>query len=878
MIKQKLLLLGFAILGIGGFLYYKQTSESNNLFTDFIPDNTLVLLETNEISTTKNSVIPRIPLLKKASLQYQILKKIGLTQSDIELLIFKKTLYFALLPAGKDDFAFINYLPLTSDHQNFTETLSKLSQNNKGKRLIPHTTKGYKVWEVVDENTKTIISYIIKDNFLIFSQSSLALEESILHSEKNWAKSLKLQNTEANSAAIFTRTHFNQEAIHTFLKDISEKNIANFSSLIPSSLEWLKPEENVVEAISTSNQADIFEGQQSVQIQSLNMIPNSCSYALILSFTNREKFIKNLEQKLEEQKKINALRTKASSKFEIDFNEFYQKINQEVTLCSFDNSEQAIQNKVVLFKQKGLLNPLKVIAENVAIKSQNDVFRLQYGSFLITSLGIREFPTMLFGEVYAGFEECYFTEYKDYIILASNLHVMQEYLLNLSKGDVFSNSPKGKKITNHCLPANLTLIVENSKALEGLQTMLNPKWAEQLQLYKPALSDVQAEILQLNASGGRLVLLKNIALTKAVKNVNNKWIKLESIPVAAATKPKYLINPVNKNAQILLQSTDHLLCLFEKGKQIWRYPLNGVIVGDIKSVNYSKNDAQELLIATKTKIYILSRNQNGFDVTTSKPFNPYNLGNFSLFKNDQIKQKTLISENGDLFRLDKESLILSPVVKHSKVSQSLTPLPIILIKGSEYAVILDKNGTLSLQNAKGQIAEGFPIRLSGSFNSPPVFASENNLLVIRIISEQGDLYKMSLEGKLLEKRQLFRSNNEVKFSMAVDDRNTDWAIMRTDGKEVVVLNKNEQEMFTIKGLSYGRKVLNFYNLGIAGSYFSIHNGYTTYQFFNENGQAIGQVPIMSKYKPNIKYSDSYKKIIMNITTPSSLETWSVKLD
>jgi hypothetical protein len=348
--------------------------------------------------------------------------------------------------------------------------------------------------------------------------------------------------------------------------------------------------------------------------------------------------------------------------------------------------------------------------------------------------------------------------------------------------------------------------------------------------------------------------------------------------MAASSKPKYLVNPLNKNAQILLQNPEHLLCLIEKGRKIWQYPLNGNLVGDMKSVNYSKNDAQELLIATKKKIYILSRNQNGFAVTASKPFNHNNLGNFSVFKNDQGKHLTLMSEHGELYKLDKESSILSPAVKHSNLGQTLTPQPNIIFNKTEYAVLLEKNGKLSLQNAQGQIAGGFPISLPGNFNSPPLIAVEDNRVVIRIISEAGDLYKISLEGKVLVKRQLFRPNNEVKFSMAVDDRNTDWVLMRTDGKEVVILNKNEQEIFTIKGLSYGRKVLNYYNLGIAGRFFSIHNGYTTYQFFNENGQAIGQIPIMSKYKPNITYSDSYKKIIMNITTPSSLETWSVKID
>lgn len=879
MVKQKLLLLGFAILGIGGFIYHHQLSQINNKFTDFIPDNTLVLLETNEISTVKNVVIPRIPLLTNASSQYQILKAIGLTQKEIELLIFKKTLYFALLPAGKDNFTFINYLPLTTDNQDFIEKLGKLSQNNTGKRLIPHTTKGFKVLEVIDENAKSVFSYIFQDDLLIFSQSSLALEESILHSENSWVKSLKLRATDNNSEKVFTQTHFNQPAINSFLKDISDKNAINFSSLIPQSFEWLKPTTNVIEAVGTSIHKSLFDGQKTAPIQSLNMIPNACSYSLIVSFSDQDKFIKNVEKSLEDHKKINSLREKVSSKFEVKFDNFYSKISNEITLCSFDNSDQSIQNKVLLIKEKGLLNPLKVFARNVASESKDDVYSVQYGSFLITSLGIKEFPMMLMGEIYTGFEECYFTEYNDYIILASSLAMMQEYLISVSKGDVLSNSPKSKKIISHCLPANLTLIVENSKALKGLHKILNSKWSEQLNVYKNALSGVQAEIFQLSADKARLVLLKNIEVSKTVQKINNKWIKLGGMNVTISSKPKYLINPLNKNTQILLQSTDHKLSLYENGKQVWNHQLIGDIVGEIKSINYSKSSAQELLIVTKTKIYILTRNQKGFDVITSKAFKNHGLENFNIFENesDQEENVTLMSENGESYKLSKETLILSPIFKSSRVGQTLAPLPNIILKGTEYAVILEKSGKLYLQSVNGKIANGFPLNINGNFTSPPLLEGENNNVVIRMMSEQGDFYKISLEGKILEKRQLFRPNNEVKFYLAVDERNTDWVLMRTDGKEVVVLNKNEQEMFVIKTLNYGRKVLNYYNLGIAGRYFSVNNGYSTYHFYNEKGEGIGQIPIESEYKPSLSYSDSYKKIIMNITTPSSIETWSVKI-
>lgn len=877
--KQKLLFLAIAIVGIGIYVFYNHKNQQSRIITNFIPDNTLVLLETNEISTVKNKVIPRIPLLSQASLQYQVFKNIGLKDKDISNLILKKTLYFALIPEGRNQLSFVSYLPLSTDNEGFIKKLESLSQNTNGKRIITHTTQGFKVSEVINENTKSVFAFIIQDNFLIFSSSSMALEETVLHKNNIWINTFMLNSINFDSDSIFTKTHFNQSAISSFLTNISTEKINNIISLFPETYQWRQPQGNAIEAISNKINTKIFEGQKPKGIQCFNMIPNSCSYFLNLSFSNREKIVKKIEENIENDERINALREKASDKFNFKFGNIYNHIENEITLCSFDNSEQSTQNKVLIVKQKGLLNPLKVIARNVAEQSEDDVFSVQYGSFLITSLGIKEFPSLLLGGVYGGFEECYFTEYNGYIILSSNLPVMQDYLINISKGDVWGNSPKQKAIINHCVPANMTMITETSKALRGLQKVFNNQWGEKIIRYENTLLSVQAEIIQQNATEGRIVLLRNIELVKTKKKFSNKWIKLGGLSIEASSQPMYLINPSNKNTQILVQSKDSILHLYENGHQIWTYPFARKIVGEIKYVNFSKKNEQQLLIVTNDKIYILTRKEKGFNIIESKSFQGFNLTNFNIFENEQDKsqQLTLVSENGESFKLNKETLILSPIFIRKQTSQSLAPMPNIIIKGIEYVIILEKSGKLTLQNARGKIASGFPTYLAGIFNAAPFLEGGNNNIFIRTLSENGELYKISLEGKILEKRQLFRPNNEVKFSMSVDERNTDWVLMRTNGKEVIVMDKNEQEMFKVNELNYGKKALKYYNLGIAGKYFAINNGYETYSFFDEYGESIGGLPITSQSHPSLSYSDSYKKILMNITKPKSIETWSVKI-
>jgi hypothetical protein len=878
--KKILLFLGVAIFVVGGYIFYQKRNLQSSIIASFIPDNTIILLETNEISSPKNKVIAQLPLLSKAELQYQIFKKIGLNDKDISNLLLKKNLYFAVLPVGKDDFAFVNYLTITSDNENFIEKLENLNQNTTGKRIIPHTTQGYKISEVIDENAKAIFAFIIEKDLLIFSSSNLALEEAILHKNNKWVNSLKLKDTNLENDTIFTQTHFNQASLSNFLNDISiDKTSANnFPFLLSNSYQWLKPSTNAIEAVSFDEDV-FFEGQKPSNVENLNMIPNSSSYLLNISFSDIEKFSKNLEEKVENESKINKLREKASSKYDFNFIEIYKHFQGEIKLCSFDNSEQSTQNKVLIIKQKGLINPLKIIARNVAEQGEDDVFSVQYGSFLITSLGIKEFPNMLLGGEYSGFKECYFTEYNDFVILASSLTVMQDYLINVSKGDVWSNSAKNKSIIKHCVPANLTFIAENTKVLKGLSKIVNNKWTAKVSSSENTLNKIQAEILQKNSTESRLVLLKNIEPIKSSKKFSNKWLKLGGITVSTSSAPLFLVNPYNKNSEILVQSSDNKLHLFENGKRVWSNQLAGQLVGQIKNVSFSKANAQQLLVVTNAKIYILLRKEKGFEVKEGKKNKAFKIDNFSVFENESDKSQnlTIVAENGNSFKIDKEDLALTPAFSHGQSGQTLTPLPSVIIKGVENAIILEKSGKLTLQNAKGKVPNGFPINLNGIFTSPPIMEGEDNNLGIRVISEQGLLYKLSLSGKILEKRQLYRPDNDAKFSLAADNRNSDWVLMRTNGKEVVVIDKFEKEMFSIKDLTYGKKVLFYYNLGVAGKFFAVSNGYTTYRFYNDGGDNVGDLPIESQSTPSLSYSDSYKKIIMNISTPSSIETWSVKI-
>jgi hypothetical protein len=875
--KQKLLLIVFtAILGVGGYWFLRKKESTQVSLKDFISDNTLILLETNEFSLENNKTLSRIPFLSQITSQYQVFNKIGFTDDEIKKVLSNKNLFFAIVPDGNNSLSTINYLKLIPDNEGFINKINVLNQNTTGNRIIPHTTNGYKISEVIDENAKPIFSYLFKDNLFIFSKTTLVLEESILQSSKDWVKSLPIKPGIVDST--FTKTYINKKSVESFLNTISSDNKLtqnHLSELLADNYQWLNPQKNAIEGINSQNNSELFKDQKPSKISCFHLVPTTCSYLVNLSFSNSDEFAQHIIL----EPKIESLRDKAESKFDFDYKKLFSHIQGEITLCSFDNFEQRTNNKILIIKQKDLLKPLQVIARNVVEDSENDVLSIQYGSFLITSLGIREFPKLLLGSQFGGFEECYFTEYNGYIILASSLLMMQDYLINISKGNVWNNSPKNKIIIKNCIPSNLTFIVENSKAMTGVMSLLNDNWNEIVEKNQIELNKVQSSIIQQNEQEGRFVLLNDIEPNAAIQKNSNKWIKLGGFPVDLSNEPLYLINPITKNAEILVQNKSKQLILFSNGKRIWNYSLGGKIVGQITNVQFSKTNTQQLLVVTSSNVFVLTRTEKGFDVKKGKSFKNFDFEGFNVFENEIDKNKylTLISTNGESFKIDKTDLSMNRLNVNDPQEEYLFPLPSVIVKGTEYAILLDKTGKLKLQDAHNKVLSGFPINIKGNFNSTPIIEGEGQYISIRIVSESGELFKLNLEGKIVEKKQLYRPNNEVKFSLATDERNTDWVLMRTDGKQVVVIDKSDKEIFTINSAIYGKKVLFYYNLGIAGKYFALNNGYETYRFYDADGKILGNVPVESNSPPSLSYADSYRKVIMNITKPSGIETWSVKL-
>ena len=880
--KKNWFILLAILLGIGGFFFYKNATATNKLISDLIPDNTLLLLEAYQPNEVGNkSKLQELPFTDSLFPIATELEHYGLKGEGLDALFTNRLLYFAYIPQAKERITWAYFIPLISEDEPLLDQLIHLDKTREGLRLITHTTAKQKIHEIFFNSTKTEIAFFIKDNFLIISPSTLVLEEILLSKKHDWAQNLSLKDLSTFTESTLMTTHVNARAIREFgIKVVEQKRTSApyLASILPQSWTWYLKDSFLnygVAAFSVSPNPEIFGTQSAKKFDVANMIPNSCSMVLNISVDQSSELKDNCQKQIESDDYLSKLQTSAKSDFDIDFDAIQDNIQNSVSLLNLEGSDPSKANKIVLIQNKEIKNLLKEVTIKVANAKGQKPFAIPYGSFTVTALGVREFPAMVLGPIFSGFSNCIFTEYKDFIILASDLSTLQEYLLSISRNEVWSSSSRHQSLLKKLGENNIVWISEPNKALTGLQALLPSPWFEMSKETFES-SGITFLLYQSNEEKSKFSFLKGDSYKGSSSGkYDYRLLKLKQYSYNVAGKPLMLVNPISKASELLFQTAGNQLVLLNDGKKIWSTSLQGKILGEPQFLKTSTDKKQRLLILTTQKAYVLKREADGFEVNSSAPISGLNSTSWAVAEsNNQIN---IITSNGLCLSLNAESLDETNSFKQKSLENSLGPLPTIGYKGLVYTVCLTENGLLGIVNEKGEFTTGFPVKTNVPTLSAPVLDQTDGQIAILVLGQKGEFFKINMSGKVVQKNQFFRPDTEYKFQLCASDKPNDWVVMRGNNKVVTVLDKNDKELFTIKDLAFGRKYLKYYNLGSGRRFYAIFNGWTSYYLYNEKGEQVSDKPIISSSAPIIQYSDSYNKLIITTHNNQNIETWSIKL-
>ena len=355
-------------------------------------------------------------------------------------------------------------------------------------------------------------------------------------------------------------------------------------------------------------------------------------------------------------------------------------------------------------------------------------------------------------EIEMSEEEYYYLNYKQYMIISKSFNSLIEIKSLFDKKDFWSKNLKLNQFQKQLNQSQDVLLIFDISKLLPLNN-----------------SNIKYASVQLNKIQDKFYMSLNLSEKDDDNNIINddNIINQFSFTNNLSTKPHIVFSHIDNKPEIIIQDDKNIIYhLSNSLKPIWTDSIEKLVT-KIFTIDYYKNNKKQIVFASSRKIYSYDRKGNPligfpFESPSKSP-----IKNINVIDYDNSKRYRIISshENGEIYFYDKNGNILGGWNPLS-MEDGLVQAPIhTRVRGKDYIIILLKNGRIYLKNRKGENYKGFPLDLDSEVSSRLYYkkSSSSSKSIIEILSDDGKLYKINLDGKILSSKDQYREEKESKF-------------------------------------------------------------------------------------------------------------------
>ena len=485
----------------------------------------------------------------------------------------------------------------------------------------------------------------------------------------------------------------------------------------------------------------------------LNYLPNNTAAVLAISFENFASYQRDYEKLLRQlNKSDNYLLLKDQ---EAKFKAYTAWVDTEYGMALLENQgDDWSQNCVGLIKYRD-----KQKAEEY-LSTQADSEISEYNDFVIRHIKKSSFPTV-FGKVFGALNNCYYTLYRDYVVLAPTELIIKQFLNDnkgnrtLSQEQTFSSLREELNGSSH-----LFMYAENPQVLGLLKALTQPEYSEGLTSY-------EGEWNQLSAVAWQFEMEDDAAHTQLIlqfrgeEAAETRMAWAAELDTTASMKPVIVKNHYSKRFEVLVQDDAHTLYMIDhKGDILWRRGLNGPITSHIHQVDRFKNGKLQYVFNTENKLYMLDR--NGRDVEDYPISMPSPVtAQVSIFDYDNNRNyRIFIGCDTRVLLFDVHGKPVSGWEYKTASSPLIGAAQLIQFGGKDYLAFFTQDGGVTLRNRRGQER----VKMSASFDlkDPELFVVKGSTLAdSRLVglSKSGQLISIFLSGTVDQTDIGITSNN-----------------------------------------------------------------------------------------------------------------------
>ena len=744
--KRLSLLIIFLLFSFFLFFFYNQKKSSTDLW-DIIPDKSTLIIELDD----PNSQWDKILFELKESKLINSIKSIIDDYNDFDNFIDGKLEEYL-----RDNKLIISYFNLSnktlepvylSYKKNLDEDFIIENLKNKDYDINERNLNGEIIFEAKKNDKNHVFAFL--DNISVYSTNSLIIEDiirSISNSELIFKKNNPSLFSQVKIKNDFGNIYLNLKDIQKILLNIFPQELFNNSlkSLPKKSFFDIEMSNGLVRMNGFSSKIDSNNFTNENQYDSiLNFIPsNTILYTNMSSEENNQNLISNRFSKA----LIESLNS--NTYFEISI------INIPDNLKIKNKKE--IDDDIYSFNDKEIFTAAKIKKTDV------DYHYFKYEKFMIITENynsLKEVKSMLIN--------------KDFWIKNLNFNKFQKQLNESHNSLLVFN-------INKLLPINNSSIGLTSLQLSKIQN----KYYMSFNLLE---TDTENYVVQEENSLNEYLFKNNLS-----------------------SKPHIIFSHINNKPEVIIQDEKNIVYhLSNSLEPIWSDSIEKII-SKIFVIDYYKNNKKQIVFASPNKIYGFDRKGNSligfpFENPSKSPIQHLNIIDY-----DKSKRYRIISShrNGEIYFYDKNGKTLNgwnPILMEDELVQA----PIhTRVRGKDYIIILQKNGDIYVKNRRGINYKGFPVKLDSDLTNKIHLQSSSNSAqsLLEILSDDGKLYKINLEGKIISSKDQYRNEKDAKFKM----------IQEASGKSPAIISYDNYNLFkdenNINFKNIEKLKFQFYNL------------------------------------------------------------------
>ena len=744
--KRLSLFIIFLLFSFFLFFFYNKKKSSTDLW-DIIPDKSTLIIELDEPNSQWDKVLFEL----KESKLINSIKSIIDDYNDFDNFIDGKLEEYL-----RDNKLIISYFNLSnktlepvylSYKKNLDEDFIIENLKNKDYDINERNLNGEIIFEAKKNDKNHVFAFL--DNISVYSTNSLIIEDiirSISNSELIFKKNNPSLFSQVKIKNDFGNIYLNLNDIQKILLNIFPQELFNNSlkSLPKKSFFDIEMSNGLVRMNGFSSKIDSNNFTNENQYDSiLNFIPsNTILYTNMSSEENNQNLISNRFSKA----LIESLNS--NTYFEISI------INIPDNLKIKNKKE--IDDDIYSFNDKEIFTAAKIKKTDV------DYHYFKYEKFMIITENynsLKEVKSMLIN--------------KDFWIKNLNFNKFQKQL-NESHNSLLVFD------INKLLPINNSSIGLTSLQLSKIQN----KYYMSFNLLE---TDTENYVVQEENSLNEYLFKNNLS-----------------------SKPHIIFSHINNKPEVIIQDEKNIVYhLSNSLEPIWSDSIEKII-SKIFVIDYYKNNKKQIVFASPNKIYGFDRKGNSligfpFENPSKSPIQHLNIIDY-----DKSKRYRIISShrNGEIYFYDKNGKTLNgwnPILMEDELVQA----PIhTRVRGKDYIIILQKNGDIYVKNRRGINYKGFPVKLDSDLTNKIHLQSSSNSAqsLLEILSDDGKLYKINLEGKIISSKDQYRNEKDAKFKM----------IQEASGKSPAIISYDNYNLFkdenNINFKNIEKLKFQFYNL------------------------------------------------------------------